>query len=46
MRATFPAALRGHGVRKLTSTKPRINRPSFPRTGAAHWLFATNVRSV
>ena len=33
MRATFPAALSGHGVRKPTSTRPRINRRSSPRTG-------------
>jgi len=41
MRATFPAALSGHGVRKLTSTGPRINRSSFRRTCTARWLFDT-----
>jgi hypothetical protein len=38
MRATFPAALSGHGVRKSMSPRPRINRPSFPRTDTVPWL--------
>ena len=38
MRAAFPAALSGHGDRKSMSPRPRINRPSFPRTGTVPWL--------
>jgi hypothetical protein len=38
MRAAFSAALSGHGVRKSTSPRPRINRSSFPRTGTVPWL--------